>query len=1560
MLLVETAGLANTGQSCISRLCRAPTPFSDGLQQGKTMAGTSENKSGTTGRQVASPVPYLEYDEFVEIQISKTRENLRSNEIITALTELAVLFAGYLLIVVVCDHWLVEGGLSTRIRFLLLVALVMTAGIIAVRRVFWPLIRRINPLYAARMIEQAEGRFQGNLVNWIDLKANGRNSEHSAAIRAIEKRAAVGLDRMDVDTAVDRRPLLRAAYALLGVVVVSAMYVAFSPKDPFSSVHRALLPLSAVGVPTETTISDITPGSVDVPARSQVTVEADLRGKSVEKVQVLLTTADHKFVDHPVEMRRIESGLPRFRGILNGENGRGLLQDHEYRIVAGDAESPTFRIRVIQPPSALVEQLTYTYPNYMQLQPRVVPGPAVEGWEGTKVALEARTNLPVSQARLILTDSEQATQGEEIPLQIFEGTRLSGGWTLGFRSDGTAARFYHIAVKTADGAVDPNPVRIPIEVRADQRPDVALLSPTGDLEKPANAIIPLAIVASDPDFQLRSLTLKSERNGTPLPDQALFESEFPTRKLEGTVDWDLGALGLQQGERIQYWIEARDNRQPVANRTNTPRLSLLIEKPFESDQQAQRDLADAKNQLQDELASARPPDNPGEGVDEPSRADNPSLPTAPPRPNDDAVAREPGNADSEESSQDSSRNDDRHESAPGDPAEFQEQLERVLRREEQSRQQPETEPREPSDSVPHRHQQDDESEEPRQSSDDPAGERSHQDRTPSKSGTQEGKSGPSGSKPSRNQADDESPDDSSEEEGASRGNSTGTKSNPSSGKSESAGNREPRQLDSHVDEPQELREEPQSKATEGGSDAPDKTTASQSGKTRRGNGEDPNIDAQQESPERSGSPQEGSPREGATGDEDDSQAGEQTPRPSRQDPELSGKSTDRANSGSESEGDPSPKSEMNDRAESDSASEARESATEGQQSTKPGGKPSEIPSGERPPRRGENSPAKRGQSSTSGSEEKSETPQEDSSRGGSGEQSGSQQTGKSKNQSGSGSQGGNESSRGESGEPGPDQSPNDGSPPSNDSPDSGQQSRSSVPKRSKSGKSGQQRPSKEPGESASPSDSTDSAGGPDAESPKGQESSPANDPEGTGTKSSRSKSNKDTTSRSGNTKSPSDSRSEESPARPTGTADSVEHDEDASERSEEAVPRQTPSNRPKATPEAGNQTPRGKGRPEGQRSQQPSTGEQGRSSSSDQGESRGNQEGAGEQTGEAGESSPTSRATGKTAAKPGSGKTGDRPSSSGRQGSGQGSSGTTPESSQEGAAGTQGSESGSGSSEGAESSPDSESGSAGDSSTGSDSASGRQGGSQGKSSGNSLEGAEGSPAESTASGQSGAKSSTGAKSGQGADAGNASSSQSQTGGGRFGSSRQGSEPSAQETPPARDRKVPDGRGRSDGQAGSGESGVSSEDAMNSDEEKLEHLREASNLVLQKLKGQLSRGELDPESLEELGWKDLGQLRKFVNRLEEELSPSDDHSPEALARRRQFEELLKSMTLDDTTQLKERGTGAGRRVEQVDAGRRPVPSALRSRYEAYTRSLSKGDKGPEKASAKPSAARNGTP
>lgn len=650
----------------------------------------------------ASDKHFVDYDEYVDLQIEKARAHIKASDIFTTAT---LLFAGavaYLLLFAVCDQWLVEGGFAARTRLVMLLAALAAGATILVRRVVLPLIHQVHPLYAARMIERADPNFKSNLINFVDLKQSPVSASAAPVVlRSMEKRAAVQLSHIDVDEAIDRRPLLRTAYALLAAVVLSALYIVLSPKDPFASVKRALLPTADIEVATETTIAEVAPGDSSLPARSLLTIEADIRGRDADAAQILFTTVDHKYVDEPVAMRRIDPDLPRFRGTLNGENGRGLLQSLTYSIVAGDARTRDFRIDVVQPPSARADEVEYAYPHYMQLAQRTTPGGNIEAWEGTTVTLHATTNLPVSSALVSFSDAEDGPgSGEEVAMKVADGTKLTATWKLEFRKDGTFARFYRVRVKTAAGETDPAPTLFTLRIRPDLRPEVALLAPTTDLDKPANGIVPLVVQASDPDFGLRSLTLKAEKNGTELVNAPLFEDRELGQSFRGTYDLHLKPLRLKPGESIDYWIEARDNKQPTANRAATPRLKIEI-RPEKSAEEVQRELAADKRDQQDQLAQADDARNAAgrERVDDPAARPDENAPPGAAEPRapektpagDKGEPREPEpNAEPAEASKAGETADGKTspERAPDDPQKTLEKLVKQLEKEESAARQP--------------------------------------------------------------------------------------------------------------------------------------------------------------------------------------------------------------------------------------------------------------------------------------------------------------------------------------------------------------------------------------------------------------------------------------------------------------------------------------------------------------------------------------------------------------------------------------------------------------------------------------------------------------------------------------------------------------------------------------------------------------------------------------------------------------------------------------------------------------------------------------------------------
>jgi collagen type III alpha len=467
---------------------------------------------------------YAEFDEYISYQLQKTQTGIRSTDIFTALCGAAVFVVSYLLVFVIFDHWVVTGGFGPGMRIILLSGLLIGTLVWLGWKVVWPFFRRVNSLYAARALEQASPDLKSTLINYVDLRSANRDVS-PAIIESMERRAAVTLSHAEVDDAIDRSTLLRLSYALLTAVVLFSVYAVASPKKVWPSIVRIFAPGSEVSVSTQTTFLKVDPGDTTILAREFLTITADLSGEVPQEVTLLYTTADGQFVDEPSPMREVEAGLKRYRCILKGNSGEGLLQGLSYRIVAGDASTRTYNVKVSQPPSATVTSLHYSFPDYMELPPEQPIGSGIDTWEGTHIQITATANMPVSSARLQFSDeAEFPARCEEMLMTVADdGVTLtpSKPWQPIIRDDGTYPGFYRIQCRTRDGATDPAPVVHSIRLQADQKPDASTLQPNRDMEVAANAIVPLLIQASDPDFRLSRVILRMKNGSRSLADRPL-------------------------------------------------------------------------------------------------------------------------------------------------------------------------------------------------------------------------------------------------------------------------------------------------------------------------------------------------------------------------------------------------------------------------------------------------------------------------------------------------------------------------------------------------------------------------------------------------------------------------------------------------------------------------------------------------------------------------------------------------------------------------------------------------------------------------------------------------------------------------------------------------------------------------------------------------------------------------------------------------------------------------------------------------------------------------------
>ena len=179
-------------------------------------------------------------------------------------------------------------------------------------------------------------------------------------------------------------------------------------------------------------------------------MHVDLAGEIPQQVLLLYSTADGK-QDQPVELHPEEAGQPRFRGQLIGENGQGIVQELTYFIRAGDATSKRYKITVEQPPYADIESVRIEFPSYMKLAPiEQVGNPAIDAWEGAKVFINAKTNMPVRSGVIqFLDDPQIGPSGEEETMSVIPGGRqLQATWKLALHADGTFPKYYRIHCRT--------------------------------------------------------------------------------------------------------------------------------------------------------------------------------------------------------------------------------------------------------------------------------------------------------------------------------------------------------------------------------------------------------------------------------------------------------------------------------------------------------------------------------------------------------------------------------------------------------------------------------------------------------------------------------------------------------------------------------------------------------------------------------------------------------------------------------------------------------------------------------------------------------------------------------------------------------------------------------------------------------------------------------------------------------------------------------------------------------------------------------------------------------
>ncbi len=613
------------------------------------MASTATNSPAVT-----------EEARLIDRQLNVTRAQVRLVELGGAAVAWIVGVLVFLLAVILVDHWIMPLGSIGRALALLLLG----GGSVAYfALVIWPLLRRqINPVYAARAIEESMPSLKNSLINFLLLKKDSAGTKE-AILSAVEKRAAVDIATVPVELAVDRSHVIRLGYVLLAVVCFLALYKIQSPKDPFQTVARVFAPWANIAQPSRVVIRDVTPGDVRVYHGDTITVSCSVHGLHAgEPVEISYSSTDGQVLNQRVTMQLTSAGT-RYEGELPAQSAernvalRGVQQDLIYHLRAGDCVTSEYRVSVSPAPTIAVERLIYDYPAYTNKPLRTVIGQGdIQGLEGTRITLHARANQPIQTATLEFDPGDGSTApAETLPMKV-EGDVATVSFPLQLSSQQQPWRTtYQIRFYNTEGSRNPKPIVHRIDVTADMPPEIEWLMPQQlKIEVPADGQQRLELRAVDPDFGLRAIRLQADRGDQQLFNQSLLPA-IPPSPPQATVPFDFipSAWKLEEGDEVVVWGVAEDgrvsslNRTPEPNVTKTERLVIRITAPTEV------------------TGNGAPPKQPN-AAQQPNDPQNPQQPPQPNQPQPDKQPK-PGANDPQQPQPDNKQPPQAGEQAPKQP-----------------------------------------------------------------------------------------------------------------------------------------------------------------------------------------------------------------------------------------------------------------------------------------------------------------------------------------------------------------------------------------------------------------------------------------------------------------------------------------------------------------------------------------------------------------------------------------------------------------------------------------------------------------------------------------------------------------------------------------------------------------------------------------------------------------------------------------------------------------------------------------------------------------------------
>jgi hypothetical protein len=446
---------------------------------------------------------------------------------------------------------------------LVLLGVVVVVPFVQAWRAGWRLVRPFNPAHTALQIEKQLGGLESLLVSAVQLRGTQAGVGASEALsERVLKQAEVTVSGLKLDTVVRlqslRRPAVLAVAVVLFLSVLSLNYGTLLS----AGAGRIFTPWLAIDYPTRTHL-EIPKGALVVQEGAPAKISARVTGVIPRQAKIALRTG---------------KGAARVRtiDIVKGTCGYTIdtaFRSFEYRLMAGDARSAWYEVKVISAPVIERVAVKLEYPAYTGRPAETVEALTLTVPETTKISWTLKLDQAVKVAKLNLPDEKS------IPMEI-----SADGRTVSFKQAATESLAYGFTwVEKEHGFSYASPSHY-LQVAPDQPPTVELTAPHGNIYATLGRKLDLAFRGRDDHGIAESVIAyrvdKTEETKVP------FKPAVPVEGQEQLIDWDYRSVltNLAVGQTISFAVELADRYPPPGGphrvRSEARRMQFMSKRDY--------------------------------------------------------------------------------------------------------------------------------------------------------------------------------------------------------------------------------------------------------------------------------------------------------------------------------------------------------------------------------------------------------------------------------------------------------------------------------------------------------------------------------------------------------------------------------------------------------------------------------------------------------------------------------------------------------------------------------------------------------------------------------------------------------------------------------------------------------------------------------------------------------------------------------------------------------------------------------------------------------------------